>query len=232
MVSDTSKRVGELSQLVASMASAPDDDGRLKVAVEFVLEIVPRCDHAGITINDGREGLITRASSDEVVCRANALQQELGEGPCLDVMRDQDTLVSPDLTQEQRWPSWAPRVHADLGVGSMMSLLMFTDRRSFGALSMYARSGHPFDADDLATGQALASVVAVSLTAEREIDHLNLGMHNRLTIGQAQGIVMERLDVTAERAFDYLRRVSSFTNRKVIDLAGDIVATRRLPDID
>jgi GAF domain-containing protein len=214
------------------MASAPDDDGRVKVAVEFALEIVPQCDHAGITINDRREGLITRASSDDVVCRANALQQELGEGPCLDVMRDQDTLVSPDLTQEQRWPSWAPRVHDDLGVGSMMSLLMFTNRLSFGALSLYARSGHQFDADDLAMGQALASVVAVILTAEREIDHLNLGMYNRLTIGQAQGIVMERLDVTPEQAFDYLRRVSSFTNRKVIDLAGDIVATRRLPDID
>lgn len=214
------------------MAEAADDDARLKVAVEYTCSIVGHCDHAGITINDKHDGLLTRASSDDVVVRANAVQQELGEGPCLDVVRDMDTLVSPDLAREQRWPVWAPRVHADLGVGSMMSLLMFTDRRSFGALSLYTGSGSRFDADDVAVGQALASVVAISLTAEREIDHLNLGMHNRLIIGQAQGIVMERLDVTAEQAFDYLRRVSSYANRKVIDIAADIAATRRLPDID
>lgn len=232
MLSDASRRTGEVSELATAMADATDDDTRLKVAVEFTLSIVGHCDHAGITINDQREGLITRASSDDVVVRANALQQELGEGPCLDVVRDMDTLVSADLTREQRWPSWTPRVHADLGVESMMSLLMFTDRRSFGALSLYAGSGHRFDTDDVAVGQALASVVAVSLTAEREIDQLNLGMHNRLMIGQAQGIVMERLDVTAEQAFDYLRRVSSYTNRKVIDIAADIATTRRLPDVD
>lgn len=232
MLSDASKRTGEVSELSAAMASAANDDTRLKVAVEFTVAIVGRCNHAGITVNDKREGLLTRASSGEVVCRANALQQELGEGPCLDVMRDQDTLVSSDLAREQRWPVWAPRVHADLGVASMMSVLMFTDHRSFGALTLYAHAGHGFDADDVAVAQALASVVATSLTAEREIEHLNLGMHNRLKIGQAQGIVMERLDVTAEQAFDYLRRVSSYSNRKVIDVACDIAATRKLPDLD
>lgn len=66
------------------------------------MTIVDHCDHAGITINEKR-GLVTRASSDEVVQRANLLQSELGEGPCLDVVRTQETLVIPDLEQEHRW---------------------------------------------------------------------------------------------------------------------------------
>jgi hypothetical protein len=45
-----------------------------------------------------------------VVQRANLLQIELGEGPCLDVVRTQETLVIPDLEQEHRWSTWARRV--------------------------------------------------------------------------------------------------------------------------
>jgi GAF domain-containing protein len=183
-----------------------------------------------MTINDKRV-LVTRASSDEVVQRANALQHALGQGPCLDVMRDQNTVVSTSLEHDQRWPAWAPRVHAELGVDSMMSLLVYTDRVSFGALSLYARDGQRFDADDVAVGQALAAQLAVSMAAERQIDQLGLGMRNRIVIGQAQGILMERLDITADQAFDYLRRASMHTNRKVVEIADDIARTRTLPDL-
>lgn len=74
----------------------------------------------------------------------------------------------------------------------MMSMLVYTDRHSFGALSLYACAGPRFDADDVAAEQAIAAQLAVTMTAEREMDHLGLRMHNRLTIGQAEGILMER----------------------------------------
>lgn len=230
MLSEASKSISQFSELALELAAAPDEDARLKLGVSAAMALVARCDHAGITINDKRV-LVTRASSDEVVQRANALQHELGEGPCLDVMRDQNTVVSTSLEQDQRWPTWAPRVHAELGVDSMMSLLVYTDRVSFGALSLYARDGQRFDADDVAVGQALAAQLAVSMAAERQIDQLGLGMHNRIVIGQAQGILMERLDITADQAFDYLRRASMHTNRKVVEIANEIARTRRLPDL-
>ena len=56
-------------------------------------------------------------------------------------------------------------------------------------------------------------------------------MHNRIVIGQAQGILMERLDITADQAFDYLRRSSMHANRKVVDIAAEIASTRKLPDL-
>lgn len=227
---DVRQRMTEFTQLAQALAGAADEASRLKIAVDSAASLVARCDHAGVTVNE-RAGLLTRASSDDVVCRANELQQELGEGPCLEVMRDQDTLVSADLAQERRWPLWAKRVRAELGVGSMMSLLVYTDQHSYGALSLYARRGHRFDADDVAVGQALAAHLAVILTAEREIDQLGLALHNRTIIGQAQGILMERLGVSADQAFDYLRRVSSHSNRKLAHVADEIASTRRLPDL-
>jgi GAF domain-containing protein len=230
VLSEASKNISQFSELARELAAAPDEDARLKLGVSAAMALVARCDHAGMTINDKRV-LVTRASSDEVVQRANALQHELGEGPCLDVMRDQNTVVSTSLAQDQRWPTWAPRVHAELGVDSMMSLLVYTDRVSFGALSLYARDGQRFDADDVAVGQALAAQLAVSMAAERQIDQLGLGMRNRIVIGQAQGILMERLDITADQAFDYLRRASMHTNRKVVEIADEIARTRTLPDL-
>jgi GAF domain-containing protein len=221
--------MGQFSALAQALSSAPDDDARLKLAVDAAVSLVTRCDHAGITVNEkGR--LVTRASTDDLVSRANELQTDLGEGPCLAVRRDQNTLVSPALAAERRWPAWAPRVHEELGVDSMMSLLLFSDCHSFGALSLYCGAGCRFDADDVAVAQALAGHLSVALASEQQIDELGLALHNRNIIGQAQGVLMERYDMTAAQAFDYLRRISSNTNRKVAVVAAEIAETRRVPD--
>lgn len=222
-------RMGVLKRLDLALGATSDEEKRLRLAVDAATSLVERCCHAGFTVNDGGT-LTTRASSDELVCRANELQQVLGEGPCLDVMRDQDTLASPDLGREERWPLWAPRVHDELGAGSLISVLVYTDSHSYGALSLYAPRGLQFDADDVAIAQTLAAHLAMVVAAGRESDQLGRAVHNRTLIGQAQGILMERLDVDAAQAFDYLRRVSSTSNRKLADVAAEIARTRRLPD--
>jgi hypothetical protein len=112
---DARHRVSEFAQLAQALAAAPSEDARLQLVVDSAVTLLRRVDHAGITIN-AKPGLATRVTSDDVVTRANEMQNEMGEGPCLDVLRDADILVSPDLTQEQRWPRWAVRVHHELGV--------------------------------------------------------------------------------------------------------------------
>jgi hypothetical protein len=136
---DAKQLLGGFTELARALAAAPDEEGRFKIAVDAAVNLMARCDHAGITLYD-RGRLVTRASTDDLVCQANRLQTELGEGPCLDVRRDQNTLVSSTLAVERRWPVWAPRVHAELEVDSMMSLLVYTDEHSFGALASTARS--------------------------------------------------------------------------------------------
>jgi AmiR/NasT family two-component response regulator len=73
--------------------------------------------------------------------------------------------------------------------------------------------------------------VAESLAdAEREIKQLQQAVESRTMIGQAEGILMERFGLNAAQAFDYLRRVSSHSNRKVVDIAARIVETGELPE--
>jgi hypothetical protein len=109
--------IGEFTQLSQALAAAPDEDARLQIAVDCAVTLRSGCDHAGFTVNR-KGGLFTRASSaGGLVQRAHELHQQLGEGPCLDVLRDQETLISGDLSAEPRWPRWASQVHRELAVG-------------------------------------------------------------------------------------------------------------------
>jgi AmiR/NasT family two-component response regulator len=65
---------------------------------------------------------------------------------------------------------------------------------------------------------------------ERKVETLQEALETRTIIGQAQGILMERLGLCAEEAFGYLRRSSSTDNVKLRDLAAEIVRTRCLPE--
>jgi AmiR/NasT family two-component response regulator len=74
-----------------------------------------------------------------------------------------------------------------------------------------------------------ASVMQQLAAAELENDQLRTALDVRTVIGQAQGILMERLRMDADAAFEYLKRVSSHSNRKVSEIAEEIARTRVLP---
>ncbi len=61
---------------------------------------------------------------------------------------------------------------------------------------------------------------------QAELDGLRLAMRNRGTIEQAKGMLMLRLQVDEDKAFEYLRTLSNTTNRKLADVAADVVRTR------
>ena len=67
--------------------------------------------------------------------------------------------------------------------------------------------------------------------ALREVDQLEDALETRLVIGQAEGIIMERLGIDEETAFRFLVRVSSTTNIKLRDVAAHIVQTRQFPTV-
>lgn len=78
---------------------------------------------------------------------------------------------------------------------------------------------------DLVDG-SIAEALAAS---EVEVAQLHVAMKNRTLIGQASGMLMLLLDIDADQAFGYLRRVSMHENRKITDIAEEIVRTRAIP---
>lgn len=222
-------RVEGFASLARGMSEADDERARMQLAADAAVQLVDRCKHAGVTLNRGGECL-TLAASDDVVRAVNVLQNEMGEGPCHDPHRSEEVLVSNDVTRDPRWERWGTQINRQLGASSLLSVMIFSGEQSYGTVSLYAPEVHAFGSDDLAVAQALAAHLAVALSASREIAGLGIALHSRTVIGQAVGIVMERLGIDADQSLGYLKRVSSHRNTRLAQVAADLVQSRELPE--
>jgi GAF domain-containing protein len=226
-----SQSVADLARLAWDLEAQRAESARLQLAVDYAIKLINGCDHASVTVSCGKS-VTTAASSDDLVRRGDTLQYNLGEGPSLESMRWLAPVVSHDLARERRWPNWSPRARLNLGIQAIMSLPLHTKARSLGALNLYSDRPDPYGASDYPLATALAAQIAVALASGREIDQRGLAMINRTVIGQAEGILMERLGLDADQAFAYLRRISQESNRKLVAICAEIVQTRRLPQLD
>ncbi|QIG43391.1 ANTAR domain-containing protein [Nocardioides anomalus] len=66
-------------------------------------------------------------------------------------------------------------------------------------------------------------------TAPADTEQLRAALASRTTIGIALGILMERRSLSQDAAFAHLNQLSQATNRKIRDLAADLVAGIDLP---
>ena len=223
------RRLAIIGDVPRDLHQSPDPDERMQAGVELAVALLPGCDHAGITLVNG-ERLSSGAATDDVAARADTIQRDVREGPCVDMARSQNRIIYvPDLTCDQRWPVWARRVTRELAVRALLSLLLYTEDRSFGALNLYADEGHGFDDDDLALAENLAAHLAVAISDGQEIEHRGRAMISRTIIGQAEGILMERYGIGSSAAFASLRRAAQSTHRSLSQVAQDLVAGGRLP---
>jgi len=206
------------------LSTSASEPQQLELAVATVVALVDGCDHAGVTMVT-RDGLETMSATSERVRHSDHLQYELGEGPCLDTVQTHMTVISSEIASDPRWPRWGPVVTQRYGFGSLLSLLLYTGHDSYGALNLYSGRPNAYTSEDILVAHSLAAHLAVAVAAAREIDHRGIAMVSRLVIGQAEGILMERYKITAEQAFDLLRHMSEDSNRKLILVAEEVVAT-------
>lgn len=197
-------------------------------AVSLATRLINGCDAAGITRMQGKR-VFTIAETHPLAQAGDELQYHFGEGPCLDALTESDHIRSDDLSTDTRWPRWAPRAHQELGIGSMLSLRLFTADSTVGALNLYAMQSHSFSEVSHLEAGTLTAQCAVAMASADTIDNLQVAVRHRTTIGQAQGILMERFSLDADKAFAVLTRMSQDNNEKLYDLARRIVETRSVP---
>lgn len=97
-------------------------------------------------------------------------------------------------------------------------------------MNLYAQRPDAFDADDLADGLVIAAQAALTMAATMELTQLQQAMRSRQLIGEATGMLRERFDLSSDRAFDVLKRLSSQHNVKLFTVAQHVVETGTLPD--
>ncbi len=218
----------EFASMAKALQAAPSPSRTAEQTIDYLCEQLD-ADHAGITLIRARGRLETAAATDDVPRRADSLQAELGEGPCLDGSWPHETLVIRDLSDENRWPRWAAKVAA-LGVRSLLAAeLTSVEDQRIGAINVYWTRPRMVTADDVAFTSIFARHAALALSSSLKDATLNVALDSRKLIGQAQGILMERYGLDEGRAFEVLRRYSQDHNLKLRRVAEHLVSTRKLP---
>jgi GAF domain-containing protein len=179
----------------------------------------------------GDDGPYTPNATAAVARELDEVQYEAGEGPCLSALRGSEPVSSAITDAAERWPAFAAAAE-ERGVGAIHSSPLRTSDRTIGAMNVYLDSADPLTDVDVEMIALLAeqgaSVVACAF-AYNEVStlasQLQEALASRDLIGQAKGILMRTEGCDANAAFDLLRRASQRTNRKLRDVAADLVAS-------
>ena len=235
---------GELANLFADisrlLSNEPTIKGTLQRIVDCAQITIEGCDAASISLVNGEE-ITTPVQSNSIALEIDRFQYEWGEGPCLDAIRIEPMLYAEDLSDDQRWPNFGPAA-VERGMRSLLSCRL-TAGQTLGSLNMYAKIPQAYGAGDRTKALIFATHAGTALGSagtlhdvqellESEIlraENLESALMSRETIGQAEGILIERERITADQAFAILRRSSQNLNLKLRDLAQYVVDTGDVP---
>jgi hypothetical protein len=222
---DLADRFAEVGR---GLAGAPDLASLFVMIANQGLVLVPGAEHAGITVL--RRGVFdTPTATSDLPPKVDAIQYELGAGPCVDAALDDTIYLTGDLEVDTRWPEFGKRAVFDAGVRSMLAIRLFSEEVDvIAALNLYSTNRDAFADDALPICILLATHASLALTSagQRErIVNLEQAIKSNREVGVAVGVLMSRHTITQQQAFDLLRMSSQHSHRKLREVAADVVET-------
>ncbi|MFK4084786.1 GAF and ANTAR domain-containing protein [Kribbella sp. NPDC020789] len=199
----------------------------VEAVVQFALHAVP-CTSASIVMIERRRPEVVAVTDTRLT---DLYQRQIagGHGPMITAIAEGEAVSITDVASETRWsPEWAAEVLAT-GIRSALHLPLTVSGRPAAVLSLYGEVAGGFGVDEVAIAHILARHATVAIATARREANLNRAVDARKLVGQAMGILMERYDLDSDRAFEVLRRYSQDTNRKLRDVAQELIDTRKLP---
>jgi len=155
-----------VASYLSSLHAEKDPRARLQRGVDLLPTLVAGCDHASVTTVAGGRTEV-RAASDSTARRADQLQDELDDGPSLQAARTGHSVVARDLSAETRWPDWCSATVDELGVRSVLSVLLIANPNPVATLDLYSSAVDGVSLVDLARLHTLAGPLADALLHDR-----------------------------------------------------------------
>jgi hypothetical protein len=178
--------------------------------------------------------------TDEVSEQLAELQLTLGEGPEHDAFTSGSPVLVSDLDEgdaARRWPGFTPQA-SELKAAAIFALPLRIGAIWVGSLGLYRDTPGPLSSFEFGDALILAETATVVLLESQHPDGQaaaagtgpggqppDLALH-RAEIDQATGMVSEQLGVAVAEAFVRLRAYAYVQDRRLGDVARDIVARR------
>lgn len=217
---------GTVFRGLANLVYASDDYfGMYQAVCDAAPHLIDGCHHASLMMRrNGR--LVTVAASDEIARRADEIEREVGEGPCVDAIEEEAAQLDSDLTASSAWPLLRDRLLEETPVRGMAGFRLVVDDRKIAALNLF--SDRPLALDGASVNQAavLAAFASVTLMAAdrmEQVSTLREGLASNREIGKAIGLMMAFHKVDDDAAFEILRNASQDMNIKISEIAKQIV---------
>ena len=191
--------------------------------------LLANCKSASVTIIEGGRA-VTVGSTSPIADVLDAVQYAADTGPCLDAARSNRSIRIDDMRTERRWPQFgASAVEHEVYSSLSLPLDLAADGTVAG-FNVYGAEPDGFTEDDERLCEAFAAQAAIVVSnahaywkALALAHNLSTAMDSRAVIEQAKGVMIASEGVTAEEAFNLLRQQSQAENRKLRDVAADIV---------
>lgn len=196
-------------------------------------------DGAGLTIVVNAIVRETLHVTDRVAGELAELQLTVGEGPCVDSLAGGGPVLAGDLDAPDcltRWPAFAPAALTS-GARAVFALPLHLGGIRLGVLDLYRTRTGPLAARQLADALSFADTVGMllldrtaGLPAEAE-SRFTADLHQP-EVHQATGMVLAQLGVSADVAFARLRAYAYVEDRRMGDVARDVIDRRLRFDPD
>lgn len=203
-------------------------DEVLQHVVELAGQALPAVSEASISLSRNGSAFTSNATG-ETALRADQAQYDT-DGPCMAAIRTADRHLVRVPEETAQWPEFSAAV-AEAGLHWVLSTPLRASEETIGALNLYSRVPDGFDDAQQALAVEFArhaSILLANAIAFMRTTELAAGLaealHSREIIGVATGLLMVQPPRSRQSAFDVLRRASQRENRKLRDIASELVA--------
>jgi GAF domain-containing protein len=214
----------------------PPDWDLLAGALHEVLEAaIPllRADGVGLMLADQDGALRWVTATNQAERAFEQAERDLGEGPCIDAFASGALVRTSDLRSDPRWPRLGPAARTNQIRGVLSSPVLLDDQPigTYNALTTVPRDWTEADAGAVTAfavvlGRLIGSIADARHKTELSAQ-LQTALSSRVLIEQAKGVLMERQGIDAQVAFERLRHQARSSERKLVEVARDLLAGRR-----
>jgi hypothetical protein len=224
--------LGQLARAARRFAAVDTGADEVATVIQAAAVVIPAVEYASISL--GRDGEFwTVAATDGSARAADAVQYNLGRGPCIDAATESTVYRTGDGPSDPRWPGFGPAVFEETGAVSMLAFRLFIESESdlVAALNLYSNRPNAFDDAAELSGQLLAARAAAAVSQSRARDKHDAVRQTWMslsTVSAAIRVLTDSYQITSDEAFDVLQVSSQHTKQKLADVAAGVVETGTL----